>query len=363
MRSVVFSFAGLSGSLLCLTLVACGDDTGDEPPVDLGTDLGPDDPDMPVVDLGHDEGVPDLGFDAGPPCDGPPGLYVDPACTVVAEGIESFNPQYWLWSDGTDKQRWIALPEDAPIDTTDPDNWIYPTGTRVWKTFLTPDGETKLETRLLEKVADGVGWDFWEASTYVWNEAQDAVTEVLGGMEDVLGTSHDIPSEAQCLQCHANPGRADVLLGFSAIQLNHGDTDLSLDDLNLRGTLTEMIALSDARVPSDGDSRLAAGLGYLHANCGNCHGGAGAAAGMRLWSDVGTDSFDESGVAMTAVDVSGRDIMGSTIRIDPGSPSTSTIFLRMGSREMGIQMPPLATEIVDEDGLDTVETFIEVLGM
>ena len=365
MRTLVASL-----SLLSLVVGGCGDDADGDP--DFGLDAAVD---MPLLDAGVDEGVldegvPDEGVDLGPPCNGPPGLYIDPACTVIADGIASYNPQYWLWSDGTDKQRWISLPEDSTIDTTDPDHWIYPVGTRVWKTFLTSDGVTKLETRLLEKVADGTGWDFWDKSTYAWNEAQDAVEQVLGGRENVLQTDHDIPTEAQCQMCHANPGRADVLLGFSAIQLNHANSDLNLNDLNRMDRLTMEIPLAAAAVPSDGDSRYAAGLGYLHANCGNCHGGEFAQAGMRLWSDVGPiqgvdigpKPFAESNVQMTAVRVDSLRMVGdATVRIDPQNPMGSTIFLRMSSREPGVKMPPIGTEVVDPMGVASVEAFINAL--
>ena len=104
-------------------------------------------------------------------------------------------------------------------------------------------------------------------------------------------------------------------------------------------------------------------MGYLHANCGMCHGNAGARAGMQLWSNVGTESFAESNVATNAVGVpSSWMLMGATHRIDPGSTDTSSIFIRASSREPGVQMPPLGTEVVDTEGLATLRAFIEALG-
>jgi hypothetical protein len=362
----------LSSSFTLLLLVAalvtgCGDD--DSSGGDGGTDqFVPMEDASPPSDMGGelDEGVPvdmDTPVDFGPPCDGPPGLYVDPGCTILAEGIESFNPRYWLWTDGSDKQRYIFLPEGSQIDTTDPDNWVYPVGTRVWKNFLTPSGDTKLETRYFEKLAEGTGPDFWDIKTFVWDAAQTGVEEVLGGMENVLGTDHDIPSGAQCIECHASPGRADVLAGFTAIQLNHSDTGVSLDQLNLRGALSETISVSDAVVPSGGDSRYAAALGYFLANCGTCHGNDGARAGMKLWSNVGVETFEASDVATTAVGVEGIwALMGATGRIVPGNPGESSVLIRASSREAGIQMPPLGTEVADDTGQATIRAFIEALG-
>jgi len=357
----------LSSMVISLFIAGCGDD--DSAVGDAGSDqFVPMEDASPPSDLGEspDEGVAEdmaAPVDLGPPCDGPPGLYIDAECTVLADGIESFNPRYWLWTDGSDKERYIFLPEDSQIDTSDPDNWVYPVGTRVWKNFLTPSGDMKLETRYFEKVADGAGPDFWDMKTFVWDAAQTGVEEVLGGMDNVLGTDHDIPSGAQCIECHSSPGRADVLAGFTAIQLNHSDTGVSLDQLNLRGSLSENISVSDAVVPSDGDSRYAAALGYFLANCGTCHGNDGARAGMKLWSNVGTETFAESNVATTAVDVEGIwRMMGATARIVPGAPAESSVLIRASSREAGIQMPPLGTEVPDDTGQATIRTFIEALG-
>lgn len=32
-----------------------------------------------------------------------------------------------------EKQRWISLPEGEVIDNSDPNEWIFPIGTKVWK--------------------------------------------------------------------------------------------------------------------------------------------------------------------------------------------------------------------------------------
>ena len=363
MRRHVSSPAHWAALLILFVSPACGDDSGSDSTLvdDAGIDANPPMEDLAVPEdffVPEDEGPPDLGL----PCDGPPGLYVDPECSVLADDVESYDPRYWLWSDGTDKHRFVSLPEGAAIDTTDPDNWIYPVGTRLWKTFLTADGSTKLETRYFEKLADGAGPDFWDMRTFVWNASQDGVSEVLGGMENVLGTDHDIPSMSECIQCHASPGRIDVINGFSAIQLNHLGSEVSLDSLNRSGRLTTPIDLAAARVPSGGDSRYAAALGYLHANCGMCHGNAGARAGMKLWSRVGVGSFAESNVATTAVGVPGIwAMMGATARIEPGRPDQSSTHIRMSSRDPLVQMPPIGTEVVDEDGLRILRDFILAL--
>ena len=347
---------------LALALAACGDDDV-APPVDAGTDAGGEvdagSPDA-GMDAGPEDAGTDAGTDAGPPCDGPPGLYADPGCSVLAAGVLPYNPQFWLWSDDTDKDRFIAFPEDTIIDTRDPDSWVFPVGTRIWKNFSLEG--TKLETRLFEKVREGVGIATWSMRTFMWDESQVVVTEVMDGATDVLGTYHDIPPIAACPRCHAGGGSPDMVLGFGAIQLAHGDTETSLADLDALGLLSNAIPEGMAAVPGDAVEREA--LGYLHSNCGPCHGGLEPAAGMNLWLDTGLATVEASGANTTAVDQPSAWVMDTaTVRVRPGNPEGSTLFRRMGLRDMGVQqMPPLASDMVDPEGREIIETWITALG-
>jgi len=61
------------------------------------------------------------------------GLYADFATLRVDPDHLAFAPQYPLWTDGAAKRRWISLPPGTSIDGSDPDAWVFPTGTRLWK--------------------------------------------------------------------------------------------------------------------------------------------------------------------------------------------------------------------------------------
>jgi hypothetical protein len=50
-----------------------------------------------------------------------------------------------------------------------------------------------------------------------------------------------------------------------------------------------------------------------------------------------------------------------TLRVDPGSPDTSGIFVRMHARGTMDQMPPIASEIVDSTGVELVRQWIAAL--
>lgn len=324
--------------------------------------------DAPVLDdAGHDAGAdvttiedappdsPDTMPDAGPPCDGPPGLYVPGSCSVLAPGVRSFAPEFVLWSDGADKERFVYLPPGARIDTSDPDAWIYPVGTVFFKTF-SRDG-LRLETRINTKVSEGVGIANWTMRTFAWNEAQDGVTEVTEGVVNALGTDHDIPPTTLCAQCHTGAA-VDVGMGFTAIQLNHEGSVVSLADLVAEDRLTAPIALDAARVPGTGDVRDA--LGYMHANCGGCHGGPSPLPGgapMDLWIDVGMTDPALTASYTTTVGVTSL-WPGAPYRVAPGLPDDSAIMRRMQSRTVGVQMPPIASEIPHSIAVGTIRRWI-----
>ena len=74
-----------------------------------------------------------------------------------ADGVLSYQPAYELWSDGAEKERFVYLPPETQIDTSNPDRWTFPVGTRFYKTFAV--GGKRIETRLIEKVAPEPGED------------------------------------------------------------------------------------------------------------------------------------------------------------------------------------------------------------
>lgn len=360
------TWLSLAGALLALTGGCGGDDDAPAPPEDAAVgDVGAVDAARADAASPDGGGATDAAVDAGsgaapaPPCDGPPGLYADAACERLAPDVLPYEPQFWLWSDGTDKQRYVSLPPGASIDASDPDGWVFPVGTRVWKTFLL--GGRRLETRYLEKVRDDEGIGAWDVRTYLWNEAQDRAIEVTDGATDVLGTGHDIPAVALCAHCHEGGGQQDVLLGFSALQLNHEATALSLDDLNAAGVLAPEVSTAAAAIPT-GDPTVQAALGYLHANCGHCHGGFVPRAGLDLFVRSGLGAVEETGAYRSAVgQPSLWRVPGATYRIAPGEPDASTLVVRMGRRDPLGQMPPLATERIDDAGLAAVRAWIAAL--
>lgn len=349
---------GILGALLGISVSGCD---GGTPPADGGRRDGAPQP---------NDGGGDAGGDAGPPedCEGPPGMFAEGSCTVLAEGVRAYQPRFPLWTDDAAKERFIYLPPGTQIDTSDPDNWVFPVGTRIYKTFSL--GGVRLETRVLVKQQFGTGPGVWDMRTYAWNAQQDGVVDVtnepLSLRENVLGTQHDIPSGAQCQECHS--GTLDTTNSFSAIQLNHDLGGLNLADLRDEGLLTHDIEPAMATIP--GTPTEVEGLGYLHANCGNCHRqtppdngcvGAACATGLHLWVNVGLPNVGATTTYQTAVGVPGGyplPMVTGACRIHPGEPDMSTLVYRMSQRGTSAQMPPLGSEIAHTAGIGIVREWI-----
>ena len=101
-------------------------------------------------------------------------LYADIGAKTVHPALRHYTPEYQLWSDGADKERWVYVPECSSVDTSDMDNWDVPVGTRFFKEFSL-DGK-RIETRIISRISDGPR-DFAYAS-YLWNASETEATRV-----------------------------------------------------------------------------------------------------------------------------------------------------------------------------------------
>jgi hypothetical protein len=287
------------------------------------------------------------------------GLFTDIATKALAPDVVPFEPEFVLWSDGAIKKRWVRIPPGATIDTTDPDRWKLPVGTQLFKEF-SRDGK-RLETRLVERIA-ATGDDDADyfLGAFLWRDDESDADFVREGASNVRGTTHDVPSAAQCWSCHiGEPGHA---LGFSAFQLSHTRPGMNLGELRKRGIVPE--SLVDR--PAAGDTTTRAAIGWLHANCGHCHNEKGAAwpdtdMSLRLpygYADPRTTTLYTSTVGARVRSFVGN---GFTFRIAAGDPDASAVAHRLASRERATAMPPLATEIVDPEGTSRVRAWIATL--
>jgi hypothetical protein len=300
------------------------------------------------------------------------GLYSDWSTKTVASGHLPFSPQYPLWSDGAIKSRWMSLPPGGFIDASNPDVWQFPVGTRFWKEFRFGQ---RAETRFIEHTADG-----WQFASYAWNDdGTEATLAPEAGVRQSVpirdGVRHAIPSRVDCRACHeAGPVRA---LGFSALQLSpdrdpaapHAEAPLTgavdLAQLVARGLVRGLPAhLTTAPRIAAATSTSRAALGYLHANCGSCHTGAGEIASLAFALNYTLELKGGSAPPALLTSAGKPSLFRVTTlpdiveRVRPGHPDASMLVTRMASRNPAIQMPPLGTRLVDEEAVRLIRQWI-----
>ena len=281
-----------------------------------------------------------------------------------APGLIPYAINAPFWSDGADKDRWLALPDGQSITIGASADWELPNGAVLMKNFRF--GARLIETRLLMRHPDGV----WGGFTYEWNAAQTDATLVQGGaVRDIGGGAQWIfPSEAQCLECHTSAaGRS---LGLETAQLNRdftyaqtGRTSNQLVTLSHIGAFVAPIANPAAEPvladPANASATLdARARAYLHTNCSQCHRPGGptpSTLDLRSSTTLGMTN------ACNATPQSGDLGLGANARlIAPGSAANSLVVNRMNRRDQHA-MPPLASLQIDSSGVALITQWIDGL--
>jgi len=305
------------------------------------------------------------------------GLYATTGTGSIDPRNLPYAPQYPLWSDGAVKTRWIRLPEGAAIDVSNPDAWVFPVGTKLWKEFAFSG--RKIETRMLWRASA----DAWVYATYAWNvEQTEAVLAPEEGMrnhvEIASAKRHSIPGVSDCKSCHESA--PSQVLGFNALQLSDDRDPMAVHAEPLRpGMVTLRLLAENHRLDPPrpefvtsppriraASPRERAVLGYFAGNCGHCHNTSGPLAriGLVLAPDASPPAAQGPEPAIpTAVNAKGRFQVpgvqdGATRLVAPGAPERSAIVYRMRSRRPTSQMPPLGTELADADAIRLVESWI-----
>lgn len=302
---------------------------------------------------------------------------------IPYELIESF------WSDGAEKKRWMAIPNNGSHNTaaeqisfSENGDWQFPTGSVLIKHFEIPIDENnptitkRLETRFSVKTSSG---SFYY-STYKWNEQQtDAVLLESGLEENISITKADgsteiqtwsYPSNQDCISCH-NPATGGAL-GTNTRYLNSdytysktGRSANQLVTLSHLGMLNEPIsdattlnfqtykAIEEPTATLDEKARS-----YLDLNCAYCHrpGGTGDRAqfDLRLFNSLQQTGLLDAGTN-TPIGITGERILVS------GDASKSILYHRTNSADPRIMMPPISKNKVDEKAAKLIEDWINKL--
>jgi uncharacterized repeat protein (TIGR03806 family) len=285
--------------------------------------------------------------------------------TQPASGLVPYDVNAPFWSDGAEKSRYLALPNNTTISVLASGDWTLPSGSVVVKHFRL--GTRLVETRLLMRHPDGV----WAGYTYEWNDAQTAATRVVGGKaRSVAGQTWIYPSEGDCMRCHTSA--AGFSLGLETAQLN---SDLfypttgrtanqltTLDHIDFFGASAglpdvpaNLPALPD---PDDATATLEArARAYLHTNCAQCHRPGGPTPSSM---DLRYTTALSATAACNALPQSGDLGLANARIIFPGSAAQSVLLSRISRRDVH-GMPPLATNLVDADGVALLTEWVNAL--
>ena len=301
------------------------------------------------------------------------GAFENLASLAPNPGIVPYTINNPFWSDHALKQRWFSVPDTGlSIGFSAVGNWAFPAGSLWIKHFElelergNPESRRRLETRFLVKQEQGV-----YGVTYRWNEEQtDAVLVPEEGLDETILIDDGgemieqvwrYPSRSECLSCHTQ--QSGGALGFNTLQLNR------VHDFGA-GEVSQIQAYSTAGYfsePVDGDGPLdrlsslrdesatlaARFRSYLDANCSQCHQPGGESIG--LWDARFERPLLEAGLLNGSL--ANPSIHPERRIIVAGDPESSEIYRRITSTGSD-RMPPLGSNVLDQDGIDVVRRFI-----
>lgn len=294
--------------------------------------------------------VPEAGGAGLPATLGATGCFAAEDPTRPAPGLIAYTINAPLWSDGADKDRWLALPDGARIDIQPDGDLVFPPGTVLVKTFRF--GARRVETRFFVRVPQGL----WGGYTYAWNDAgTDAVLLDEGRQIRAIDTHRwYFPSRAECHKCHT-----EAAGGALGLELGQLDRDGQVDRFAAMGLFASAPAPAALPRPDDATLPLAArARAYLHANCANCHR---PGVGNSGTTDLRFATTLAATMACDAEPKKGTLGRGAEFRIiAPGQPARSMLVERM--RELGSgRMPEFGSLVVDEGGVALISDWISAL--
>jgi len=298
------------------------------------------------------------------------GCFSDIATRTPASGVIPYTVNNLLWSDGENKGRYFAIPDNSKIKliTDEPSivgtnglknaNFFFPSGSVIIKHFF--NGDRVIETRLLMNHASADGWVGY---SYEWNAEQSEATLLTAAKQIVTPVSHSFPSPAQCMECHTDA--ALVALGPDSLQLSYslnytdGSRENFLDALDRLGYFetsplsehrqTRLYAINDSSATLEQRARS-----YLHSNCSGCHRERAPQGGFGDMRYNAVLANNLCGVAPSVIGSPG------TALIEPGDAQNSTIYRRINSNG-GIRMPPIGRASVDTEAVQVMGEWINSL--
>ncbi|MDB6027176.1 MAG: glucose sorbosone dehydrogenase [Verrucomicrobiales bacterium] len=301
------------------------------------------------------------------------GAFSDLTNLTTVPGIVPYEINVPFWSDNAEKKRWYMIPDGQQIGFQRDENWHFPVGTTWVKHFDlemvtgNPASKRKIETRFLVSTVDGA-----YGLSYAWNAAQTDATLVssAGTTSSFTVTNGGVPKtqvwtfpgRSQCLTCHTR--HSEFALGFNTRQLNRdvpcgGGMANQIEAMSDAGYFTAPVTnrylLPAFSSSTDTNNSLEfRARSYLAANCSQCHQRFGW--GFGNWDARVSTPFMDAGLITAEV----GDFGYLEQMIYPGNTNSTLILQRMKATASG-RMPPLATSVLDTNGINLMSQWVQSL--
>lgn len=285
-----------------------------------------------------------------------------------------------LFTDYSEKDRFIFLPPNTSMKYTDSGVLDFPTGTIITKTFSLflqhpkSSEPVAIETRLLVKRKTG-----WETIEYVWDQsAKEAVLNLGGKVEEYNILAHNekplvinyaIPNRRQCASCHVTDtitggiqpiGPKAKFLNWTFSTNEDGSQENQLMYFARKAYLSglpkdikKVPSVAVWSLPESGPLEKRA-QSYLEINCGHCHSPRGSArnTGLYLQTEVDPQS-NNFGYCKRPV-AAGIGSGGRLFDIDPEGKNKSIVHYRMANDHLEVKMPQLGRSVVHVEALKVI---------
>ena len=303
------------------------------------------------------------------------GFFQDMQNQIPAEGVHPYSLVSPLFSDQTDKLRFVYVPEGQKLGYVKDKVFIFPVGSTLIKTFayLNMNGPLEqqlLETRLLINTNTG-----WKAVSYVWNEEQtDAKraiagatipTSFLNSQGELVAVRYRAPNQNQCKECH-QVNKVMTPIGPKARNMNK-DLNYQSGEMNqllywaALGWIDQKLDSSPISSYTDVNASLDdRARAYLDINCGHCHIPGGSADTTGLYLNLIEENQEKLGIFKKPV-AAGRASGNLKYSIVPGHADDSIMLFRMKSLDPGIMMPESGRALADDAGIKLIKNWIDKL--
>ena len=303
------------------------------------------------------------------------GFFKDLKNQVPAKNVLPYQLKSQLFSDYTDKQRFIYVPNDSKFTFESDKVFQFPVGTTLIKTFSYQNTSSSLETQLLETRLLIHTNNGWEAVGYVWNDEQtDARLSLVGktiqtqfskASGELISVRYRAPNKNQCKECHQLNGvmtpigpkarNMDLEVQYELGKMDQLEKWAQLGWIDRDLVFNKMVNYFDNSKNMEARARS-----YLDINCAHCHIRGGSADTTGLYLTLEEENTKHLGFYKKPV-ATGKGSFNLRYSIVPGKSEESILLARMHSLDPGIMMPESGRALRDEEGLEIISTWIDSL--